>query len=144
MGNGWMIGSHEPPTVVNRWRRGVGATVVLELAIVVASCGPFGALPRRGPKSQTYEEVNKYPAIYQTCIRSLTLHRGSHACAGSTRHIYLAVMELSAATDLLRAAREDQQALTTGTVQLDGLVPHIHQASGMVAREERPHARAAP
>ena len=63
---------------------------------------------------------------------------------GSTRHIYLAVMELSAATDLLRAAREDQQALTTGTVQLDGLVPHIHQASGMVAREERPHARAAP
>jgi hypothetical protein len=26
-----MIGSHRPPTVVSRWRRGVGARVVLEL-----------------------------------------------------------------------------------------------------------------
>ena len=31
--------------VVNRWWRGVGARVVLELAIVVASYGPFGAPP---------------------------------------------------------------------------------------------------
>ena len=61
-----MIVSHQPPTVVNRWWRGVGARVVLGLAIVVASSGPFGA--SRGPKSQTYEEVNKYPAIYQICI----------------------------------------------------------------------------
>jgi hypothetical protein len=37
-----MIVSHQPPTVVNRWRCGVGARVVLELAIVVASCGAFG------------------------------------------------------------------------------------------------------
>ena len=44
--NGWMIGSHQPPTVVNRWRRGVGARVVLELTIVVASCGPLEPLPR--------------------------------------------------------------------------------------------------
>jgi hypothetical protein len=43
--NGWMIVSHQPPTVVNRWRRRVGARVVLELAIVVASCGAFGAPP---------------------------------------------------------------------------------------------------
>jgi hypothetical protein len=40
-----MSGPHQPPTVVNRWRRGVGARVVLELAIVVASSGPFGAPP---------------------------------------------------------------------------------------------------
>jgi hypothetical protein len=40
-----MIESHQPPTVVNRWWRGVGAGVVLELAIVVASCGAFGAPP---------------------------------------------------------------------------------------------------
>jgi hypothetical protein len=62
-----MIESHQPPTLVNRRWRGVGARVVLELAIIVASCGAFGA-PPEGPKSQTYEEVNKYPAIYQTCI----------------------------------------------------------------------------
>jgi hypothetical protein len=66
--SGWMIGPHQSPTVVNRWRRGVEARVVLGLDVVVASCGPFGAPPDRGPRSQTYEEVNKYPAIYQTCI----------------------------------------------------------------------------
>jgi hypothetical protein len=38
-----MIVSHQPTTVVNRWRRGVGARVVLGLAIVVARCGCFGA-----------------------------------------------------------------------------------------------------
>jgi hypothetical protein len=54
-----MIVSNQPPTVVNRWRRETGPRVVLELAIVVASCGAFGAPPARGPKSQTYEEVNK-------------------------------------------------------------------------------------
>jgi hypothetical protein len=54
--------SHQPPTVVNRWRRGVGARVVLELAIVVASCGAFRA-PPEGLKPNV-EEVNKYPAIY--------------------------------------------------------------------------------
>jgi hypothetical protein len=43
--NGWLIVSHQPPTVVNHWWRGVGARVVLELAIVVASCDPFGAPP---------------------------------------------------------------------------------------------------
>ena len=43
--NGWMIVSHQPPTVVNRWRHGVGAKVVLELTIVVASYGPYGAPP---------------------------------------------------------------------------------------------------
>jgi hypothetical protein len=44
--NGWMIGPHQPPTVVYHWRRGVGARVVLELAsIVVASCGALGAPP---------------------------------------------------------------------------------------------------
>jgi hypothetical protein len=31
--------------MVNRWRCGVGARVVLELAIVVASCGAFGTPP---------------------------------------------------------------------------------------------------
>jgi hypothetical protein len=56
--NGWMIGLHQPPTVVNRWWRGVGATrVVLELAIVVASCDSFGAPPRA--KNQTCEGVNE-------------------------------------------------------------------------------------
>jgi hypothetical protein len=40
-----MIGSHQPPTVVNRWRRWEGARVVLELAIVVARCGTFGDPP---------------------------------------------------------------------------------------------------
>jgi hypothetical protein len=43
LGNGWMIVSHQPPTVVNRWRRGVEARVVLGLTIVVARCGYFGA-----------------------------------------------------------------------------------------------------
>ena len=38
-----MIVSHQAPTVVNDWRRGVGARVVLGLAIVVARCGCFGA-----------------------------------------------------------------------------------------------------
>jgi hypothetical protein len=38
-----MIVSHQPPTVVNRWRRGVGARVVLGFAIVVGGCGCFGA-----------------------------------------------------------------------------------------------------
>jgi hypothetical protein len=33
LGNGWVIVSHQPLTVVNRWRRGVGARVVLGLAI---------------------------------------------------------------------------------------------------------------
>jgi hypothetical protein len=66
-----MIGSHQPPTVVNRGWRGVGARVVLELAIVVASSGPFGPSirslsdPEAGAytatcKSQTREEVNNY------------------------------------------------------------------------------------
>ena len=41
--NGWVIVPHQPPTVVNRWWRGVGARVVLELANIVASRGPFGA-----------------------------------------------------------------------------------------------------
>jgi hypothetical protein len=45
-----MIGSHQLATVVNRWRCGVGARVVLELAIVVATstsrCGCFGAPPK--------------------------------------------------------------------------------------------------
>jgi hypothetical protein len=50
-----MIGSHQPPTVVNRWRRGVGARVVLELAIVVGVYGCFGACYFRGPRSRTYE-----------------------------------------------------------------------------------------
>jgi hypothetical protein len=40
-----MIVSYQPVTVVNRWWRGAGARVVLELAIVVASCGAFGAPP---------------------------------------------------------------------------------------------------
>jgi hypothetical protein len=40
-----MIGSHQPPTVVNRWGHGMGARVVLELAIVAASCGVSGAPP---------------------------------------------------------------------------------------------------
>jgi hypothetical protein len=43
LGNGWVIMSHQPPTVVNRWRRGVGARVVLGLAIVAARYGCFGA-----------------------------------------------------------------------------------------------------
>ncbi len=43
--NGWIIVSHQPVTVVNRWWRGVGTRVVLELAIVVASFGPSGAPP---------------------------------------------------------------------------------------------------
>ena len=43
--NGWMIVSHQPVTVVNRWWRGVGTRVVLELTIVVASSEPFGAPP---------------------------------------------------------------------------------------------------
>jgi hypothetical protein len=42
-----MIVPHQPLTVVDRWRRGVrrgvGARVVLGLAIVVARCGCFGA-----------------------------------------------------------------------------------------------------
>jgi hypothetical protein len=38
-----MVVSHQSPTVVNRRRRGVGARVVLGLAIVVARCGCFGA-----------------------------------------------------------------------------------------------------
>ena len=38
-----MIVSHQPPTVVNRWWRGVGARVVLGLAIVGGGCGCFGA-----------------------------------------------------------------------------------------------------
>jgi hypothetical protein len=50
--NGWMIGSHQPPTVVNRWRCGVRARVVLELAIVVANCGAFGAAPPEGLKAK--------------------------------------------------------------------------------------------
>jgi hypothetical protein len=50
--NGWMIVSHQPSTVINRWQRGVGArTVVLELTIVVARCGPFGA-PPEGQKAK--------------------------------------------------------------------------------------------
>ena len=77
-----MIVSHQPVTVVNRWRRGAGARVVLELAIVVASCGAFGRSPSRGPKSQTYEEVNKYPAIYQTCIN---VHRAVGGGRGGAR-----------------------------------------------------------
>ena len=37
---------------IYRWQRGVGArTVVLELTIVVASCGPFGA-PPEGQKAK--------------------------------------------------------------------------------------------
>jgi hypothetical protein len=43
--SGWMSMLYQPPTVVNRWCRGVGARVVLELAIVVASSGSFGAPP---------------------------------------------------------------------------------------------------
>ena len=47
-----MIVSHQPPTVANRWWRGVGARVVLELAIVVGECGCFGAtFEARGAES---------------------------------------------------------------------------------------------
>jgi hypothetical protein len=49
--NGWMIVSYQPPMVTNRWWCGVGARVVLELAIVVASCGAFGA-PLEGLKAK--------------------------------------------------------------------------------------------
>jgi hypothetical protein len=38
-----MIVPHQPPTVVNRWWRGVGAKVVLGLAIIGGGCGCFGA-----------------------------------------------------------------------------------------------------
>jgi hypothetical protein len=38
-----VIVSHQPPTVVNRCRRGAGARVVLGLAIVEGGCGCFGA-----------------------------------------------------------------------------------------------------
>jgi hypothetical protein len=40
-----MTESYQPPPGVNRGRGGVGARGVLELAIVVASCGAFGAPP---------------------------------------------------------------------------------------------------
>ena len=45
LGSGWMIVLHQAPTVVSRRWRGVGVRVVLELAIVVASYGAFGAPP---------------------------------------------------------------------------------------------------
>ena len=46
-----MIVTHQPPTVVNRWRRGVGAKVVPGLTIVVGGCGCFGAtFEARGAK----------------------------------------------------------------------------------------------
>ena len=44
--NGCMTVPHQPPTVVNDWWRGVGARVVLGLAIVVARCGYLELLSR--------------------------------------------------------------------------------------------------
>ena len=61
-----MIVSHQPPTVVNRWRRGVGARVVLELAIVVGGCGCFGAtFEARGaePTRGLYNLRILFPAV---------------------------------------------------------------------------------
>ena len=54
-----MIESHQPPTVINRWWRGVGARVVLELVNVVASCGPFGAPPKGLKAKRTRKSINK-------------------------------------------------------------------------------------
>ena len=64
--NGWMIGSHQPPTVVNRWWRGVGARVVLGLAIVVGGRGCFGAtFEARGaePMRGLYNLRILFPAV---------------------------------------------------------------------------------
>ena len=61
-----MIVSHQPPTVVNRWRRGAGARVVLELAIVVVGCGCFGAtFEARGaePTRGLYNLRIQFPAV---------------------------------------------------------------------------------
>jgi hypothetical protein len=41
--SGWLVVPHRPSTMVNRWRRGLGARVVLGLANVVATCGSFGS-----------------------------------------------------------------------------------------------------
>jgi hypothetical protein len=53
-----MIVSYQPPMVVNCWWRGVGARVVLELAIVVASSGPFGAPPEGLKAKRTRKWIN--------------------------------------------------------------------------------------
>ena len=71
-----MIGSHQPPTVVNRWWRGVGARVVLELAIVVASCGPFGAPPEGLKAKRTRKWINnqqfiRHALTYTACAARL-------------------------------------------------------------------------
>ena len=61
-----MIVSHQPLTVVNRWWRGVGARVVLELAIVVGECGCFGAtFEARGgePTRDLYNLRILFPAV---------------------------------------------------------------------------------
>jgi hypothetical protein len=47
--------------VVNRWWRGVGARVVLELTIVVASYGAFGAPPEGLKAKRTRKWINKGP-----------------------------------------------------------------------------------
>jgi hypothetical protein len=61
-----MIVSHQPPTVVNRWWRGVGARVVLGLAIVWGGCGCFGAtFEARGaePTRGLYNLRILFPAV---------------------------------------------------------------------------------
>ena len=61
-----MIVSHQPPTVVNRWWRGVGARVVLGLAIVGGGCGCFGAtFEARGaePTRDLYNLRILFPAV---------------------------------------------------------------------------------
>ena len=49
--------------MVNRWWRGVGARVVLELAIVVASRGPFGAPPEGLKAKRTRKWINNQQFI---------------------------------------------------------------------------------
>ena len=61
-----MIVSHQPVTVVNRRWRGVGATVMLGLAIVGGGCGCFGAtFEARGaePTRGLYNLRILFPAV---------------------------------------------------------------------------------